>query len=179
MISLRKIKTQDLSTYQHWKHPRHRYHTLNGPYFQKQTAVEVEAKIQSLRAAFEKGSPDPLSQKRMIVNSQDELLGEVNWYWKSEETNWLEIGVVIFDEANWGKGIGYEALKLWIDEMFTTRKEIVRIGLTTWSGNEGMMKLSEKLRLKKEAVYRNARIVDGAYFDSVSYGILRSEWYNR
>jgi putative hydrolase of HD superfamily len=39
-----------------------------------------------------------------------------------------------------------------------------------------MMALAEKLGLKKEAVYRKARIVKGEYFDSVSYGILRDEW---
>ncbi|MDK2865955.1 MAG: hypothetical protein PWP51_105 [Clostridiales bacterium] len=55
-------------------------------------------------------------------------------------------------------------------------KELVGIGLTTWSGNQRMMALAEKLGLKKEAVYRKARIVKGEYFDSVSYGILRDEW---
>ncbi len=100
----------------------------------------------------------------------------MNWYWESEETNWLEVGVVIFNENYWGRGIGYESLKLWINKMFETKIELVRIGLTTWSGNKRMMKLSEKLGLKKEAEYRNARIVDGEYYDSVSYGILKDEW---
>ena len=113
----------------------------------------------------------------MIVNKKNELIGEVNWYWKSKETNWLEIGIVIFDEKNWGKGIGIQAMRLWICEMFESKTELVRIGLTTWSGNEGMIKLAEKLRLKKEAEYRKARIVDGKYYDSISYGILREEWF--
>jgi putative hydrolase of HD superfamily len=34
---------------------------------------------------------------------------------------------------------------LWIDEMFQKHPKIIRIGLTTWSGNIGMMKLAEKL----------------------------------
>lgn len=51
------------------------------------------------------------------------------------------------------------------------------IGSVTWSGNLRMMRLAEKLGLKKEAVYRKARIVDRTYYDSVSYGILRDEWY--
>lgn len=51
------------------------------------------------------------------------------------------------------------------------------IGSVTWSGNLRMMRLAEKLELKKEAVYRKARIVDRTYYDSVSYGILRDEWY--
>lgn len=39
-----------------------------------------------------------------------------------------------------------------------------------------MMNLAEKLGLKKEAVYRKARIVDKKYYDSISYGILKEEW---
>ena len=176
MIRLRKIEEHDLKAYRYWKKPIHQYHKLNGPYFQKQFEEEIEREIKQLKREFDKGNLDPLPEKRIITNIEDELIGEVNWYWKSEETNWLEIGVVIFDEKNWGKGIGKQALKLWIREIFKSRGDIVRIGLTTWSGNKGMIKLAEKLGLKKEAEYRKARIVNGKYYDSVSYGILRDEW---
>jgi len=60
--------------------------------------------------------------------------------------------------------------------IFDRHPNIIRIGLTTWSGNERMIKLAEKLGLKKEAVYRKARIVDGVYYDSISYGFLKEEW---
>jgi RimJ/RimL family protein N-acetyltransferase len=69
-------------------------------------------------------------------------------------------------------------LRLWIDQIFEERPELIRIGLSTWSGNLRMMKLAEKLGLKKEAVYRKARIVDNEYYDSLSYGILKDEWKN-
>ncbi|SOS48870.1 Putative HD superfamily hydrolase (fragment) [Tenacibaculum dicentrarchi] len=114
----------------------------------------------------------------IISNDKNEIIGEVSWYWKSKETNWLEIGIVIFNESFWGKGIGYLALKLWIEEVFNDKKEIVRIGISTWSGNYGMIRLAEKLGMIEEARYRKARIINGEYFDSVSYGILKSEWKN-
>ena len=65
---------------------------------------------------------------KIITNLKNELLGEVSWYWKSQETNWLEIGIVIFDEKKWGKGIGIQALKLWVSEIFESKDEIVRLG---------------------------------------------------
>jgi len=65
---------------------------------------------------------------------------------------------------------------MWIDEIFEQNPKLIRSGLSTWSRNERMMKLAEKLGLKKEAVYRKARIVDNQYYDSVSYGILKEEW---
>lgn len=88
----------------------------------------------------------------------------------------MEIGIVVFNEDYWGYGIGYKALKLWITRLFNEHEEIVRLGLSTWSGNKRMMRLAEKLGFLKEATYRKARIVNGEYFDSISYGILREEW---
>ncbi len=177
-IRLKKIEEKDLEAYRYWKKPIHQYHKLNGPYFRKQTEEEIDIEIKQLKKEFEKGNQDPLPQKRMITNIENELIGEVNWYWKSEETHWLEVGVVIFDDQFWKKGIGYEALKLWIDQVFSDKKEIVRLGLTTWSGNTGMIKLAEKIGMKKEAEYKKARILNGKYYDSISYGILREEWNN-
>ena len=176
MIILRRLEANDLEEYKYWKLPQHRYHSLNGPYFKKDTAEAVEKKIDALKSRFQKGE-NVLPNVRIISNNENELIGEVSWYWKSQETNWLEIGIVIFNDAFWGKGIGYIALKLWIDAVFNLKKEIIRIGLSTWSGNQGMIHLAKKLGMREEARYQNARIVNGEYFDAVSYGLLKSEWY--
>ncbi len=175
MIKLRNLNINDLTVYKKWKLPHHKYHKFNGPYFEKKSVAEIEKFIKSLKKDLINKNP-VLENKKIISNAKNEIIGEVNWYWKSRETNWLEIGIVIFDEAYWNKGIGFEALSLWIEELFKTKKDIIRLGLSTWSGNFGMIKLAEKLGMKKEAEYRKARIVNGAYFDSVSYGILREEW---
>ena len=170
-IALRKITEKDIEEYKYWQLPIHQYHNYNGPYFSKSSKEKIEREIKVIFEALQEGNPDPMPKKRIISNENNALLGEVSWYWKSKETNWLEIGIVIFDERNWGKGIGKQDLKLWIEELFNTQKEIVRVGLTTWSGNEGMIHLAEKLKMEKEAVYRKARIVNGNYYDSVSYGL--------
>ncbi|MEM7102898.1 MAG: GNAT family protein [Bacteroidota bacterium] len=178
-IHLRHIEKADLPEYTYWKQPIHKYHGFNGPYFKKQTKAEIDLKIQALSKALDEGISVPIPGKKIISNQQNDLLGEVNWYWKSAETNWLEIGLVIFDESNWSKGIGYQALTLWIKEIFEEKKDLVRIGLSTWSGNKGMIRLAEKLGMIKEAQYRRARIVNGRYFDSISYGILKEDWAAR
>ena len=175
-VKLRQITKEDVSAYRYWKLPDHKYHDFNGPYFKKQTLEEIEAEVRLISEKLDKGEPNPLPGKKIITNKSGALIGEVNWYWKSEETNWLEIGLVIFDEDNWGKGIGYQSLKLWMKEIFTSKQELVRLGLTTWSGNVGMIRLAEKLGMQKEAHYRKARIVKGEYYDSISYGILREDW---
>ncbi|MBB6461225.1 GNAT family N-acetyltransferase [Flammeovirga kamogawensis] len=175
MIKLRTLTLNDLDEYKLWLLPHHTYQNLNAPYYKKKSVDEIESFIQQLKTDF-KTDINPLPQKRIITNEANKLIGEVTWRWRSEETNWMEIGIVVFNPDFWFKGIGYQALYLWIDLLFAEKPELVRLGLTTWSGNEGMMKLSKKLGMKKEAQFRNARIVKGKYFDSLSYGILRSEW---
>ena len=175
MIKLRKLELADLADYKYWNLPVHNYHLTNAPYFEKDSEEDVERLIQALKVNFSLGK-NVLENKRIISNEQNEMIGEVSWRWKSEETNWMEIGIVIFNPEFRDQGVGYEALKMWMDQVFNDHEQIVRLGLSTWSGNSGMIKLAEKLGMKKEAEYRMARIVNGKYFDSISYGILKSEW---
>ena len=176
-LKLRELQLKDIEDYRVWTHPSREYHKYNGPYYKHANEEEHEENIKVLRNRLESGEQNVLGNKEIIVDGEtNEIIGLVNWYWKSEETNWLEVGIVIFNEKYWGYGIGYKALALWIDKVFESNDELVRIGLTTWSGNVRMMRLAEKLGLKKEAEYRNARIVNGVYYDSVSYGILKEEW---
>jgi RimJ/RimL family protein N-acetyltransferase len=178
-LVLREIEVKDLDDYLYWNHPSREFHKYNGPYYGRKNEKELENYIEELRVSLVNGEKDVLKNKKIIADEEtDEIIGQVNWYWKSQETLWLEVGIVIFNENYWGKGIGYNALRLWIDKIFEERPELIRIGLSTWSGNLRMMKLAEKLGLKKEAVYRKARIVDNEYYDSLSYGILKDEWKN-
>ncbi len=42
-----------------------------------------------------------------------------------------------------------------------------------------MMRLATKLGYTLEARFRKARIVKGAYYDGLGYGLLREEWRER
>jgi len=179
-VILRQLTITDLEVYKELNHPDSAFHKYNGPYFKQSSEDELSDQINSWRDKFIVGDLDFLSNKMIIADKySDTLIGEVSWYWKSKETDWMEIGIVIFNSDYWGKSIGYQALTKWINHVFDQHKHLVRIGLTTWSGNERMMKLAEKLGLQLEACYRNARILNGVYYDSVSYGILKSEWNDK
>jgi len=176
-IILRDILLKDLEDYYHWNHPDRKFHKYNGPYFKQKTKDELKLFVKLVRDKLTRGDKHVLKNKKLIADKRtDHIIGAVNWYWKSEETLWMEIGIVIFNENYWGKGIGDKAFKQWIQEVFTTNPDIIRLGLSTWSGNKRMIRLAEKLGFLREAVYRKARIVDHQYYDSISYGILREEW---
>ena len=176
-LILRELKINDLDDYFYWNNPLREFHKFNGPYYGKLSEEELRDYIGELKTRLARGEKNVLGNKKIIANRDtDEIIGQVNWYWKSEETLWMEVGIIIFNEFYWGKGIGYVALRMWINEIFAMNPKLIRLGLSTWSGNERMMKLAEKLGLIKEAVYRKARIVDNQYYDSVSYGVLKEEW---
>jgi RimJ/RimL family protein N-acetyltransferase len=176
-IHLREWSLSDLFAYEHWQKPEHKWQSLNGPYYlnpidqSKKLAHELKLKIE------QNNFPTPRSQLVIADIENDQILGVVTCYWESIETNWLCIGIIIYDsEKSWGKGIGFEAMKLWIDYLFLNHPQIVRLDMRTWSGNIGLIKLAHKLGFIQEACFRKARIVDNKYYDGLGFGILREEW---
>lgn len=173
---IRDIQEKDLESYIELINPNKLFHKFNGPYFKPRSLEEINDYTDEIRNNL-KNSKLPQNFKKQIIDADNEnLVGEVNWYWKSEETNWLEVGIVIYNDNYWGKGIGSTVLPMWINDIFEMFPEIIRVGLTTWSGNKRMIHLANKIGLVKEAEYKNARIVDNTYFDSISYGILKKDW---
>ena len=109
---------------------------------------------------------------------EEELVGTLCYYWEHEASLWLEMGIVIHEPKYWSGGIGTEAMRLWITHLFN-ELPLVRVGYTTWSGNERMIKVGEKLGMTMEARLRNCRFYNGVYYDSIRMGILREEWEER
>ncbi|MCL1631491.1 GNAT family N-acetyltransferase [Sporolactobacillus sp. CPB3-1] len=160
-----------------WTSPGKDWQKFDGPYYPRSTAEEIVARVNGYYKKLNAGMlPVPRTSLAIADRQTGKLIGQVGWYWESQETNWLCAGIAIFNSDFWGRGLGYEAFGLWTDYLFQAMPKIVRVDLRTWSGNMGMMKLAEKLGYIKEACFRKARIVNGKYYDSIGYGVLREEW---
>lgn len=185
-VVLRDFDRSDIDAYCDWMLPHHDWHKWDGPYFPKPTTSAVERERAALhqRAASDWAiPPDAAPPRRLIVAGADEperLLGIVTWHWESDETNWPRMGISLFDPAVRGKGIGTAAVRLWTTYLFTHRmfvaRGVVRLDYATWSGNQPMLGVGRKLGFTEEARFRDARVVDGHFYDSVVMGVLRSEW---
>lgn len=173
-VIIRNFEIKDLVLYKKWNIGNHKWMKFDGPYYPKMTIEELNSRITTIRDNILSENITP----RIIIADieSDNLIGTLSWYWQSEETNWLSVGIAIYDDSFWGKGLGFDSLKIYVDYIFNIKKAIVRIDLRTWSGNFGMINLAKKLNFKEEAIFRKARIVDGKYYDSLAYGILREEW---
>jgi RimJ/RimL family protein N-acetyltransferase len=176
-VVIRDWQVADLDACAHWMQPGHLWQEFDGPYYPRMPADKIPDLIKQIRQKINQGDWDAPRNMLAIADAQtDELIGQLNRYWTSKETNWLCIGIIIFDPEKWRGGLGYEAFGLWSDYLFQEMPEIVRLDARTWSGNEGMMRLAAKLGYQCEAVFRKARIVKGDYYDGIGYGILREEW---
>lgn len=116
------------------------------------------------------------SSSRWIIEVNGSIIGTVSYYWEHEPSRWLEMGIGIYDPNYWNGGYGTRAIRLWIGHLFNAFPLIARVGYTTWSGNERMIKVGEKLRMTLEARLRKCRYYNGTYYDSIRMGLLREEW---
>ncbi|RLJ91262.1 GNAT family N-acetyltransferase [Planococcus citreus] len=143
----------------------------NGPYIPEEHMSKEQHREKWLNGE-EIAADVPTS---LTIRAGEKVIGYVGAYWVDQNTNWLETGIVIYDKNYWNGGYGREAYTLWIDFLFEST-DLHRLGMSTWSGNERMMKVAEKIGMKEEARIRKARMVDGEYFDAIKMGILREEW---
>ena len=88
-----------------------------------------------------------------------------------------ELAIIIGDKKYWNKGVGSEAYKLLIDYGFNTLN-LNRISSGQTSANTGMIKVCEKMGMKKEGTLRQVLYKNGEYMDAVIYSILKKD-YNR
>ena len=173
-VVLRPLEPRDVDPYVAWMDPSHDWHRTNAPYLPIPTFDDAAIERLRRRAA----NPPPELPERLVVAlyTTGEMIGTVNRYWESIETDWLAIGLVVYDPLHRGRGLGTEALGLWTTHLFAEMPRLVRLGLRTWSGNIGMIEVALRLGFVEEARFRRARIVDGTYYDSLGFGVLREEW---
>lgn len=171
-LIIRSFKTEDM--HRLWelsaKDEDYAWTKTNAPYFEEFKQMSWEE--------FEKEEAIYYVNKLNIrgVWISEEMIGLVSFYWESEATRWIQMGIVIHNPEYWGMGIGEILFQIQGDYLFSTYPDIERVGFTTWSGNPGMMRVGQKLGMRQEARIRKARYYKGEYHDSLSYGITREEW---
>lgn len=170
-IQLKLLEESDLTTL--WQHiygvKNPEWKEWDAPYFHLEHK-ELDTYKLEMASLISNG----LLNRRAIMKD-GQIIGTVSYYWEHKPSNWLEVGIVIYDPGYWSGGYGTEAIKLWIDHLFA-ELPLQRIGYTTWSGNQRMIKVGEKLGMQMEARIRKARFYNGEYYDSIKMGILREEW---
>ncbi len=172
-IRLTQASEAQLDELYYWRFEEKRQEAKrwNGPYIPEARLSKEQHREKWLEEeSIASGVPASL-----VITADEKTIGYVGAYWVDQNTNWLETGIVIYDPDYWNGGYGSEAYRLWIDFLFEFT-DLHRLGMSTWSGNDRVMKVAQRLGMKEEARIRKARMVEGVYYDAIKMGILREEW---
>ncbi|MFY9945469.1 MAG: GNAT family protein [Exiguobacterium chiriqhucha] len=145
------------------------------PEFKKWDAPYFEHRAQTYEVYCQNAGEHVGRDDMWVIEVDGTVYGTVSFYYEDAGQNWLEVGIILHQADRWNRGIGTWALKLWVGHLFQTLPT-VRVGLTTWSGNERMMKVAEKVGMRLEGRIRQVRVVDDVRYDSIRMGMLREEW---
>lgn len=168
-ISLRSLKKED----------------LHGPYFDWLNDQDVTRFMES--GKFPNSEENMMNFYNNIVNSRDNILlaivtnhenkhigniklGSINWIHRR-----AEIGIMIGDKTEQGKGYAAEAIKLLLDHAFS-KLNLRKIILGVISENTAAVKLYQKIGFKTEGTAREEMYYDGKYHDMIYMGILKCEY---
>lgn len=169
-VNLRTTNENDIKDYERWNATDLKAWEYDGPWYDEDLSGLIERRKKWCYG--EKEFP----YRFLEIETKDQVhIGWVVVYHDERDPHMTEIGIDIPEDECWGKGMGEEALTLWMDYLFAER-DFTRIGFETWGGNKGMTRLGEKLGFVEEGRIRNGCEVKGTYYDRVKMGILKSEW---
>ena len=115
----------------------------------------------------------------VVADAQDQVLGIVVWHrLNGFAMPDMELGYIVFDHANRGRGIASEAVDLLAGWLFDSQA-INRLSLSVHVDNIGSRRVAEKCGFTKEATAREAWYHKGKWHDLDVYTLTRAESHER
>lgn len=143
-----------------------------GQYFPLNLPTEV-----SMQRSFEEDGMWGKTDGTMLVVDAvtDRIIGSVSYFNAQHYYDATkEIGYILYDPADRGKGYGTEAVNLFVDYLFDWLN-LARIQIQAEVDNVGSRKLAEKCGFVQEAILKHVFWVGGAPQDIVVYAKLRGK----
>lgn len=113
----------------------------------------------------------------IVLKEHEELIGAVEINIRSAANKSGEIGYIV-NPDHWGKGVATEAASLMIGFGFNGLK-LHRIYATCAPGNEGSLKVLEKLGMHFEGRMRETVLLRDGWRDSNLFSVLAGEWLGK
>lgn len=171
IIKLRKLSTNDYSTYHNWRNDIEVMKTTS-PQLDIYTLEETEQFISVIASqANAKGYMIEHKESGQTVG----IVSLINIDYKNRSAECiLDIGA----RDMWGKGIGTSAMSLILGFAFY-ELNLHRVYLQVFSFNERAIKLYEKMGFTHDGKFREAIYRDGRWHDTVVMSILKKEYLNK
>jgi RimJ/RimL family protein N-acetyltransferase len=175
-VCLRDRAPSDVDAFLRWQ-IHGQWRLFDAPWEGVRTAY-TEAEEARFRQRFLDGLVEslPSPRKRAVITLLDDRpVGWVIRYGEERSPDTWMVGIDICEDDLLEQGLGTEALRLWVDYLFTN-SSIHRLGLDTWSFNPRMLRVAEKLGFIPEGAQREVLQWQGQWLDLVHFGMLREEW---
>jgi RimJ/RimL family protein N-acetyltransferase len=118
----------------------------------------------------------------LAIERNGRLVGEIQARTRPKQTlppGVFEIGVILYQEGDRGKGYGREAVELLTTWLFQAGGA-ARVQATTDSGNTPMRTVLEHLGYRREGILRAfGALSDGTRPDGALYAVIKPDWMGR
>ena len=183
-IILRDMIESDIENYVRWFTTETEWSNTDAPWEPIESDEETERT--SWREYYEsvKDLPDDVRRPKFEIEWNGRHIGWVSSYPIDENYEWIgevkdgqtvyrAIGIDICDPDVWGKGIGTNALRAFMNYYF--ENGVDELYTQTWSGNVRMLRCAEKLGFVECNRNVGTREVDGKKYDGLTFRLKREE----
>lgn len=178
-IILRDMIESDIEDYVRWFTIEREWENWDAPW-EKEDTSEEENERTSWRDYYEqvKDLPDTTRRWKMEIVWNNRHIGWVSSYPIDENYDWFDevrdgqivyraVGICICEPDIWGKGIGTNALRAFMNYYF--ENGVNELYTQTWSGNVRMLRCAEKLGFVECNRNVGTREVDGQKYDGLTF----------
>ena len=166
-IQLRHVRERDLDVL----YDLHTDISSRGDFYPLGTYSEPGFKKEFQETGFWKSDDGLL----LIVDNDDTLLGEIQFFRTVDHLDELEIGYRLYSPEYGGRGIMTEALTLLTAFLFD-QKRFNRIRLNIHRDNAASLRIAEKCGYQHEGTMRGAWFHRGRHHDAEVYAIIRDDY---
>jgi RimJ/RimL family protein N-acetyltransferase len=110
----------------------------------------------------------------LMTDSNDEVVGEIEFYPIVDYLTGFELSYLVFGTAHQGKGYATEAVRLMTEYLFAFRR-INRVQLAIHPENEASRRVATKAGYTLEGLMRSCWFHRGKFHDLETWSILRDE----
>lgn len=110
----------------------------------------------------------------IFIKDGERHIGNIRLHSFSKPNKRVELGILIWDKKEWGKGYATEALEEVINYIFKILR-LHKICAEYYSINKVSAKIFRKLGFKKEGVFRDHFLVKNKYVDAIRIAKFNSE----
>ncbi len=143
-------------------------------YWSASPIASLEEAHELLKREFEFTDSGAARTWGIALSDTDYVIGKFTLFQFSEQNRRAEVGYVLAHQ-HWGKGYMSEAMRCILDHAFN-ELDLHRLEADTDPENEGSLALLEKFGFRREGLFRDRWLLDGAWTDSVMLGLLKDDY---